>query len=557
MRYKFDRGSVVFEIDPNSNLDKQYIDKHSPTAITPTTFRFPATPTSLKKFRQWWSIHDQQLDNWIFSLEIDVELSLLDKVLESKTEMLRPYQEQGASWIRNSFRTKNFCGLFWPPRTGKTRTSLIACSVAKKIIVLSLSGQEDNWTSTAYEYCGFDMDTEIFSPKQMDYNTKDKRLMFMYPEFNKAERAILVISLHTLCNDMLKHNAWLKDFDVLIIDEIHKLKNSKTNLHKGVAKVIAKAQKVLGLTGTPASKHAADVLPLIGLMSKKQFSKTYLVDYFFHKEYHPVFDYQKITQLKTSKQTEWLEFLAIYFSQIPKEIALPWAEKPNIYKIHLKMTKEQEQIYERIMTNLEYETQDNEVYQIDATIAMLTRLQQVNTSPQLLNIKAHSIKDTWIKDYLKEKPKKESVIIFSTHTSYLKLLYKDLNILNYKVGLITGETTNKTQVANDFQKGTYDIILCNIQAGSKGITLDRADTMIFVDLDWRPDENEQALERFTPTTPERLKIRNAYYLMNTNEIKVEHYTFQNIDEYIWDVTQKKLSQTEVVNKFKEFLQNKN
>jgi SNF2 family DNA or RNA helicase len=45
--------------------------------------------------------------------------------------------------------------------------------------------------------------------------------------------------------------------------------------------------------------------------------------------------------------------------------------------------------------------------------------------------------------------------------------------------------------------------LCNIIAAGVGLTLDKADTIIFLDKAFNPADNEQAQDRIVPTTKER------------------------------------------------------
>ena len=62
---------------------------------------------------------------------------------------------------------------------------------------------------------------------------------------------------------------------------------------------------------------------------------------------------------------------------------------------------------------------------------------------------------------------------------------------------------NRQKYVDMFQRGDLDILLCNIQAAGVGLTLDKADTAIFLDRHFNPALNDQAESRIVPTTKEK------------------------------------------------------
>lgn len=74
---------------------------------------------------------------------------------------------------------------------------------------------------------------------------------------------------------------------------------------------------------------------------------------------------------------------------------------------------------------------------------------------------------------------------------------------------------------NDFQNKKVNIILCNIRTTNVGVTLDKADVMIFLDRELNPTENEQAESRFFPTEINDNKTREIINLYCTNSIDLK------------------------------------
>lgn len=547
MKWMISDGNILIEPSNASPNDYHYLSIIKPYQLGKSSkYKVPLTKLSLTTFINMFNIdlgNIQGIYQLLFDLDLALNLNLLDDTIKN-TEYLRGYQIQGIHWMKLRLQSAKAVGLFWAPRTGKTRTTCSAIKDYNKIIVLSLAGQEAHWESTFKET----RSTYIYNIHKQS-PTKRK---ILYQNFNNCSNGILIGSINTITNDILSGAFQLDKADMLVVDEIHKAKNPKTKLYKGVKALRSKSNYCIGLTGTPVSKHTNEILPLFALLYPTRFSKTYLANYFFQRENTKFSRYGLIGDLIESKKKEWLEFMGLYFSQVSKEQALPWAKEPLLETIKLSMDPQQRKIYEQCLIHNEIQVSKNKTLQIQEVIAQFTRLRQLQTHPLLLNIKIPSVKEQWVLGFLENKLKEsDGIIIFSTHTSYLKMLYQILLSLNYKVCLITGEVHNKTQIANEFQAGKYDIVLANIQAGSKGITLDRADTMIFLDQDWRPDENQQAVERFTATTAQAQKLRVVYKLEIADTFEYEQQMIHSMDYYMRQVIEGKIKQTDLINNFKE------
>lgn len=543
MQISFSEGNIILTLYSHVLKDYNFIKQYRPRQLAnnKTQYMMPLTKTSLSNVINYFNLEvTPNLSKTLLQLDTTIHYNFFNNSI-SNNPLLRPYQEQGVKWINMRLPTAKSLCLFWAMRTGKTRTTCVATKDYKKIIVLSLAGQEANWESTYIE-----------TTKRECINLRTyKDRSIAYDKFNKSANAILIGSINTITND-ININKNIIDFaDILVIDEIHKAKNSATKLYKGCKTLRhTKCTYCLGLTGTPVSKEANEILSLFTLLYPKKFSKTYLKEYFFdiHKAWFS--EYGVIGDVSPDKKEEWLEFMSLYFSQVKKEQALAWATEPEKQTVYLKMDPAQRKVYEDCLFYNEVKYSDNEVEQLNNMLTQFLRLQQISTHPALLGIGAPSIKEEWLLEYLQLK-EYDGLIIFSTRTSYLKILYEKLIKLKYKVCLITGETKNKTELANEFQQGKYDIVLANIQSGSKGITLDRADTMIFLDEDWKPDENIQAIERFTPTSPDKVKFRKVYRLQIQDTFELNNKIIYSMDKYINDVVNNKISQTQLINNFKE------
>lgn len=495
--------------------------------------KLPIMLTTLKMFRDYFKLNDNYINNLISTIELNLSIKDIDIINDS---VLRDYQNKGVSWLFFNLNLFKFSFLFWDMRTGKTITSLKLALMYKKSIVLCLSGQEDNWTKTleTLNYKG-----EILTPKKFKNNRQD-----MYNKFNNINEGILIVSMNSISKDLYDNEFLINSFDLLIIDEVHKVKNPKTSIYQNLKALVRNANYKLGITGTPVSKNESEVIPLFSLFNSSM-SKTFLMNYFFEiEDYSFSNNWNAVPILREDKRNEWLEFINTYAYQIKKEEVLSWVIPPKEETIYLEFSKEQRQVYNECLIDFQLNRNiNNEIEQLGEVIAQMIRLRQITIHPMLINNSCDSVKEQWILKYLQDNPN-EKVIIFSTFTSYLEMLYDKLSLMyNYKCLKITGKVKNKTKISEEFNNTDTNILLANIQAGSKGLTLDSADTLIFLDKDWKPDENKQAQERLTATTKERVKQQKIFNLVVVN----------SIDEHIDNVLNTKISNTELINNYKKIL----
>lgn len=533
MNYYLDNNSLIITFDKEDKYSWKYYYTYQPYLYSnhnTITIKEPLLKSNLIQFKEWFNINDTNIDNYINNFNV---LESLKCFSLSQYEQLRDYQNIGVDWTINSLELNKFAFLFWDMRTGKTITSTTIAKQYNKTIILCLSGQEDNWISTLKDinYSG-----KVLYPKLF----KDRKEM--YKEFNAINRGIMIVSMNSLSLDISYNDNLISYYDLIIIDEIHKIKNPKTSIYQNTKKVVRYATYKLGLTGTPVSKHEIEVIPMFSLFNTK-LNKTYLTQYFFDcNNYSFNTQWNKTYSLKD--ENKWLEFLNTYSYQVKKEEVLTWVVEPNVETVYLDMDETQTRAYNLCWENFQIDRNIiNQKEELGEIIAQMIRLRQLTIHPILLNNNGRSVKEEWILNYIVSNPE-EKIIIFTTFSSYIPILKDTLELFyNKKVLTITGRTKNKTKISQQFNNGDIDIIIANIQAGSKGLSLDSADTLIFLDKDWRPDENKQASERLTATDIDRVKPQKIYNLIVKN----------SIDEHINEVLEHKKENTELINNYKKLL----
>ena len=337
---------------------------------------------------------------------------------------------------------------------------------------------------------------------------------------------------------ILKHH-----IDLCIVDEFHRARNKNTLTAKALFKLAEKVEYRIALTGTPAYAKNEDIWTMLHWLYPKLFPNYWkFIDEYFqvHLKWTPNGNAREIIGLlpmKEHKLQSFLHQIATQRKQHDPDV-MPWLpEKPVPTKILLPATPQQQKHLDMLKEYFE-----TEHVVCKQPLDRLIRYRQVCQDPRLLNLKGGSAKTNWVNQYYKDYPKRPT-IFFSTFTSYLELLAKECPVPN---ALITGETSNKSrkEIESKFQKGELDILFVNIKAGKESLTLDRAESMVFLDKFPPIGDILQASERFTATQESRKNIPKTIY-----ELIIDN----SFDVSIYDALEHNKTAVDVLNDFIKYL----
>lgn len=391
------------------------------------------------------------------------------------TGKLRTYQAQDASIIRKY----PVLAIFNEQRTGKTPTVLSALKDLTNGLIVCPSSLKLNWLN---EY------NKWSNTKAVVVSGSKTKRMRIYATLAEETMIISYETLRADINDILK---MFKRFSYLIVDEAHRLRNHKTKQSVALFKVRNLCERVYPMTGTPAVNHSADVFGLLKLM----FPQKYTSYWQFVERYFKVIDGmfgKEIYGLKEDYMIEFNDLLYKHSIQRKRKDVMAWIPKITERIVELEPTTKQTTLFRQIKR---LNTLNEEV--IDNPLTKLLRLRQVAVDPGYFGIEEKSPKFQFIMDFIEDND--DNVVIFSTMTGALKRLHE----LVPDSLLLTGEQTTeqKEHAVRELQAGRCKVLLSNIKAGGTGFTMDNADTIIFLDKSYTPDENDQASDRIVPTNP--------------------------------------------------------
>lgn len=445
--------------------------------------------------------------------------------INQPNDKLRPYQRQDVQYLTQI----PSAAILNQPRTGKTPTLIetIKAKGTKRNIIVTPASLQNNWIR---ELKTWHPEAAIYSGQKAIIKAQEHQTDVYY----------LVISKDTL-------KRIVNDFpaiDTLTVDEAHYLRNRATAQSKAVISLGKRAKHRYALTGTPTVKHPADIFGILTFLYPDKFSSYWQ----FVERYFQIHDngFGKTLGAPIAHRADELKDLidAISTQRLRKDV-MQWLPNKQRHKHIITLDSKQNKVYKSMLDD--FFTQDEDGRELDTqnVLTQLLRLRQITLDPALVGLNAPSAKTEAILDIIENNvytDTNEPVIVMSMFTSYLNLLKPKIHAIGKRVGMITGQMTNKEKddTAQAFQRGEIDVLLCNIISAGTGFTLDKGEVIIFTDKAWNPSDNEQAEDRVTPTKEENVHSHTIISLVCEN----------TIDEHIESTLDKKENLTSIINQCK-------
>lgn len=451
------------------------------------------------------------------------------------TLQLKPYQQEDVAFLSS----KDVAGCFNQQRTGKTPTilSVLNTKQTKKNLIVCPASLLYQWKEEYEKWvlkpCVVLTGTYLQKCKLLDTWTSGCVISYDSLKTTKKSDGLIKQILHNKP-------------EAVVLDEAHRIKNHKSANFKA-AKQLAKNIPIrYALTGTPAPNKAEDIFGILAFIDPKKYTSywSFIEEYFDIKRVPYGHMHLEIGDYKPGMQQQLQHTLSLIATNKKRKEVMQWLPKKDYMLIKLPLTPQQNKYLSEL--SLYFET---EHVVTQGTLDRLIRYRQICLDPKLLNLKGESPKTQWIIQYIKDYPEKP-IIIFSKFTSYIKQLQMTLGLNKIELGLIIGETPiEKRKITVDaFQKGNINVLLLNIDAGKEGLTLDRAETTIFTDKYPPIGDIEQAEDRFVSTSEDKADKPHTV---------IELCMKETYDEQLYDLLEKRKSETDVINDFKKYLKGGN
>ena len=296
---------------------------------------------------------------------------------------------------------------------------------------------------------------------------------------------------------------------LVILDESHYIKNSGSK-SKPVQRTMATlnvakyAPKVIALSGTAISSRPKEFFNTLNLMRPDQFPSEWDFKQRYCDPWNDGFGWNFDGASNTKELNERTRDLCI--RRLKSEVLPELPPKTRTFlPIHLE--KKQRSPYD--IAQEEWDRKIDDCYLNGEPLPQGTMLNMLNDLRHICgNIKVDYAAD-WIKQYHSQTGK--PIVVFTHHRDVLKRLTDKVQKVA-KVQTISGDTSSKKrqELVDDFQAGHIDVLICNTIAAKEGITLTAADTVLFIEREWVPTDEEQAEDRVYRIGQESQHVHAVY-----------------------------------------------
>jgi len=358
--------------------------------------------------------------------------------------------------------------------------------------------------------------------------------------------------------------------DTVIADEMHRMKDPQTQLHKTIRRIRPNIKNFIGLSASPAMNDPFEAVSLINAISQKKMSPAQFQKEFYERQadgisdwFFGLFGHQKHGPIKGFKQPEKLgrfvgasyHFAEPQLKDVPRKVVdvvkVPMSpEQTNMYKaildkkltmVEKKILSKAELVPEKILQRIINKTMA--ARQISNNVGYPRAELAVEQTPKILSMMIDAT------DELKKNPRGQIVMFSNFIDSGTNVLEEALKQAKIPYGRFTGRDpkTSRDQAVSDYNAGKTKVLLIS-GAGSEGLNLPNTTMIQMADGHYNP-------ERITQTEGRGIRRGGLSYLPpEQRAVRVKRYLSipsdgsTSVDEKIYDIAAKKAA---LIKQFKE------
>uniref|UniRef100_A0A0K0CZG6 PHD-type domain-containing protein n=1 Tax=Angiostrongylus cantonensis TaxID=6313 RepID=A0A0K0CZG6_ANGCA len=473
---------------------------------------------------------------------------------------LHPYQLEGINWLRHCWSNGTDAILADEMGLGKTVQSLTFLYTLMKeghskgpFLIAAPLSTIINWEREAEQWCpDFYVVTYV--------GDRDSRMVIREHEFSFVEGAVKGgpkasrirsqenMKFHVLltsyeCINMDKAILSSIEWEALVVDEAHRLKNNQSTFFKNLREYNINYRVLL--TGTPLQNNLEELFHLLNFLAPDRF-----------------FDLESFTlefaEISKEDQIQKLHsLLGPHMLRRLKADVLTGMPSKSELIVRVELSPLQKKYYKNILTrNFDALNVKNGGSQM-SLINIIMELKKCCNHPYLFakaSLEAPKLKNGMYegtqliksagkfvllqKMMRKLKEDGHRVLIFSQMTMMLDILEDFCEVESYKYeridGSITGQARQDAIDRFNAPGAQQFVFLLSTRAGGLGINLATADTVIIYDSDWNPHNDIQAFSR-------------AHRIGQQNKVMIYRFVTRNsVEERITSVAKKKMLLTHLV-----------
>lgn len=426
----------------------------------------------------------------------------LDQML---TVPLYPYQKEGTRFAVRAGKAiiADEMGL------GKTLQAIASAEVylregmAEQVLVVCPTSLKYQWKREIERFTGGDrvecsgegVEDGLTIPKVVVVEGAPAKRAKLY----KSPAPYKIVSYHTMCNDV-RHLGKL-DTDVLIMDEIQRLKNWDTLISRAARK-IASRYAVL-LSGTPMENKLEELYANMELVDQfclgpyYQFRDQHIL---LHPETGGIMGYKDLNAIGEAVSNRLLR-------RTKKGVRLQLPKRSDQFVL-VPMTQRQDDLHSEFKWDLlvilnkyrkyHYMTEQDRL----RVLKLLGQMRMVADSTFILEQNLTTRSDVKIAEVMNLldnvlESGDEKVVVFSEWERMTRLVAMELDKRGVRYEYLNGRVPSKRrgELVDDFTTLPESRVFLSTDAGSTGLNLQVASTLINMDLPWNPAVLEQRIAR--------------------------------------------------------------
>lgn len=305
------------------------------------------------------------------------------------------------------------------------------------------------------------------------------------------------------------------EFKSVIGDEIHRISDPSTKVSRAFKAASGDADIRIALSGTPINSTPDQLFSALNWLYPKAYpSKVRFIDRFCDTA-QGQWGGTTVLGIKKEMEQEFFQGIDPILRRMPKDVILPYL--PPVVRVQrdVEMAAKQKKAYEQMKELMVAEYENGEIVRAKSPLSKLLRLSQLASAYGQIELKdvpdpnspipgtlrteeivTMSDPSAKLDAFIDDLPDygDSSVVVFAHHKQLIHLLAKRFDKMGIEYGLITGDQDlyERQAYMDSFQNGHIKYILVTLQAGGTGITLTKADTMVFLQRSYSMIDNIQA-----------------------------------------------------------------
>jgi len=330
----------------------------------------------------------------------------------------------------------------------------------------------------------------------------------------KGQQVVVIINYDSVWRKPFGEWAMKQEFDLVILDESHRIKTPGSQVGKFAARLGRTAKYRLALTGTPMPHSPMDIYSQYRFLDTGIFGTSFVA---FKNRYAVMGGFQGHEVIGWQNEEEMnKKFYSIAYKADKSVIQLP--EYMDVYR-KAELTPKAMKTYRELEEIFWTDVEKGEVTAANA-LTRLLRLQQVTsgyvTTDERDEVEIDTSKAELLADIIEDIEIEEPVAVFARFRHDIRTIKKTFE----KAGRSCAELSGSANELKDWQDGKYNSIVVQIQSGGLGISLVRARYCIYYSLGFSLGDYEQSRARVHRPGQEREVVYIHLLMKDTIDEKV-------------------------------------